>query len=141
MLQHPMASSEEVVDIEELSELYPELFFDDEETHLIFSQLQKSGKVAIESSSTQTMVKFLVSSNKTTKTKSAANTSLLWNLSPVKPKEKAAVEITEVDRSLATLKRTEKLLTDEIDKLEEDMNGLEQTAKARLKEGARGAVI
>lgn len=136
-----MASSEEVVDIEELTDLYPELFLNDEETHLIFSQLQKLGKVAIESSSTQTMIKFLVSSNKTTKTKSAANSSLLWNLSPVKPKEKAAVEITEVDRSLATLKRTEKLLTDEIDKLEEDMNGLEQTAKARLKEGARGAVI
>lgn len=96
--------------------------------------------MAIESSSTQTVVKFLVASTKSSKTKSA-NTSLLWNLSPVKPKEKAAVEITEVDRSLATLKRTEKLLTEEIDKIEEDMNGLEQTAKTRLKEGARGAVI
>lgn len=136
ILQLPIASSEEIMEVEELTDLHPEVFGNDEETQLILNHLQNLGKVAIEASSDQTMIKFIVP---TIKTKQSQLNNSGWSVSPAKQKEKT-IEITEVDRSLATLKRTEKLLNDEIESMEMEMKTLEQTARARLKEGSRGAV-
>lgn len=122
--------------MEELADLHPEYFSDLEETQLILRHLQKMGKVAIDASPEQTMVKFVVP---TVKSKQSQLNNSGWSISPLKSKEKSS-EISEVDRSLATLKRTEKLLNDEIDSLEKEMNTLENTARTRLKEGSRGAV-
>lgn len=135
ILQLPIASSEEIMEVEELTDLHPEVFGNDEETQLILNHLQNLGKVAIEASSDQTMIKFIVP---TIKTKQSQLNNSGWSVSPAKQKEKT-IEITEVDRSLATLKRTEKLLNDEIESMEMEMKTLEQTARARLKEGSRGA--
>ena len=136
ILQLPIASSEEIIEIEELTDLHPEIFSNSEETQMVLNHLQKMGKVAIDTSGEQTMIKFIVP---TVKTKQSQLNNSGWSISPAKTKEKA-IEITEVDRSLATLKRTEKLLNDEIENLESEMNTLEQTARTRLKEGSRGAV-
>ncbi|XP_046656454.1 charged multivesicular body protein 7-like [Daphnia pulicaria] len=135
ILQLPIASTEEIMELEELTDEHSEIFNDDEETQLILNHLQQIGKVAIESSSDQTMIKFIVP---TVKAKQSQLNNSGWSISPAKQKEKA-IEITEVDRSLATLKRTEKLLNDEIDNMESEMKSLEQTARTRLKEGSRGA--
>ena len=135
-MQLPIATSEDIIELEELTDLHPEVFSDPDEVQLILSHLQKLGKVAIDESSDQTMIKFVVP---TAKAKPSQLNNSGWSLSPAKPKEKSA-EITEVDRSLATLKRTEKLLNDEIDNLESEMSTLERTARIRLKEGSRGAV-
>lgn len=124
------------MELEELTDEHSEIFTDDEETQLILNHLQQIGKVAIESSSDQTMIKFIVP---TVKAKQSQLNNSGWSISPAKQKEKA-IEITEVDRSLATLKKTEKLLNDEIDNMESEMKTLEQTARTRLKEGSRGAV-
>lgn len=124
--------------MEELTDMHPEIFADSEDTELILNHLQKMGKLAIDNSSDQTMVKFIVPTVNKTKQSQLNNSG--WSTSPAKPKERTS-EITEVDRSLATLKRTEKLLNEEIDNLEIEMNTLEQTARTRLKEGTRGAVI
>lgn len=124
------------MEVEELLDLHPEVFGDEEEAQLILNHLQKMGKVAIEASSEQTMIKFIVP---TVKTKQSQLNHSGWGVSPAKQKEKT-IEITEVDRSLATLKRTEKLLNDEIDSMETEMKTLEQTARTRLKEGSREAV-
>ena len=135
-----MATSGETLEIAELVEMHPEFFYNSEEAHILLTHLQKTGKVVIDTSSPETMIKF----NAQEKTKSSLNSSF-WSLSssssPVqsKSKEKPA-EITEVDRSLVTLKRTEKFLVEEIDKLELDITTLRQTAKSRLKEGSRAAV-
>lgn len=137
ILQLPVASSGEIIEMEELMDMHPEEFSDSEETRLILNHLQKMGKLAIDESSENTMIKFIVPTVSKTKQSQLNNSG--WSISPAKPKEKSA-EITEVDRSLATLKRTEKLLNDEIDNLEMEMNTLEQTARIRLKEGSRGAV-
>lgn len=136
VLQLPLASSEEIIELEELTELHPEIFPDPNEVELILSHLKKMGKVAIEESTDRTMVKFIVPD---VKTKQSQLNNSGWTPSPAKPKEKSA-EITEVDRSLATLKRTEKLLNDEIDNLESEMSRLEQAARSRIKEGSRLAV-
>ncbi len=136
ILQLPIASSEEIIEVEELTDMHPEMFSDPDETQLVLNHLQKMGKVAIDASGEQAMIKFIVP---TVKTKQSQLNNSGWSISPAKPKEKTS-EITEVDRSLATLKRTEKLLNDEIDNLEAEMNTLEQTARTRLKEGSRGAV-
>jgi len=135
----PVATSGETLEIAELVEMHPEFFYNSEEAHILLTHLQKTGKVVIDTSSPETMIKF----NAQEKTKSSLNSSF-WSLSssssPVqsKSKEKPA-EITEVDRSLVTLKRTEKFLVEEIDKLELDITTLRQTAKSRLKEGSRAA--
>ena len=50
-------------------------------------------------------------------------------------REKAAGEITEVDRTLIKLRQTEKILTDELDKIHAEMSRLEQTVRQKLKEG------
>ncbi len=136
ILQLPVASIEEIMELEELTDLHPEIFTDEEETQIILNHLQKIGKVAIEVSSDQPMIKFIVP---TVKTKQSQLNNSGWSISPAKQKEKT-IEITEVDRSLATLKRTEKLLNDEIESMESEMKTLEQTARMRLKEGSRGAV-
>nr|CAH0102021.1 unnamed protein product [Daphnia galeata] len=135
ILQLPVASTEEIMELEELTDLHPEIFTDEEETQIILNHLQKIGKVAIEVSSDQPMIKFIVP---TVKTKQSQLNNSGWSISPAKQKEKI-IEITEVDRSLATLKRTEKLLNDEIESMESEMKTLEQTARMRLKEGSRGA--
>ena len=148
VMQLPEASSEEVVDLEELMELYPDLFPDDYETQIILDQLRRTGKVIIDGSSSQTMLKFLNVSASPKKSKSASamlNSSLSVRSTPpvqrTKEKAAASTEITEVDKSLAALKRTEKLLDSEISELEDQMNALKLTAKARLNEGSREAVI
>lgn len=144
VMELPEAASDEVIELEELTDLYPDLFSDDEETQIILNQLQKTGRAAVDSSASQTMVKFLLPTVKSPVGKSKPvqqNCTPIRSKSPVKAnKEKLSVEITEVDRSLATLKRTEKLLADEINELEDQMVALEQTARSRLREGARAAV-
>lgn len=137
-MELPEASLEEAVELEELTELHPDLFGDTRETDLILGYLLKTRKIAIDSSSTGTVVKFLQATGKS-KPAQQLNSSSFWSGSPAKPKEKSS-EITEVDRSLATLKRTEKLLNDEIQSLEAEMSKLRDIAKARLNEGSRVAV-
>jgi len=137
----PIAVSGEVVEIDELGEMYPEFFSDSQEAHILLTHLHKTGKIAIDTTSPQTMIKFIVPE----KTKSNLNSSFRStssSLSPIQSKSKneKPSEITEVDRSLAKLKKTEKLLEDEIDELEFKMSALKETAKTRLKEGSRGAV-
>jgi len=136
----PIAVSGEVVEIDELGEMYPEFFSDSQEAHILLTHLHKTGKIAIDTTSPQTMIKFIVPE----KTKSNLNSSFRStssSLSPIQSKSKneKPSEITEVDRSLAKLKKTEKLLEDEIDELEFKMSALKETAKTRLKEGSRGA--
>ena len=135
-MQLPIASSGETITLDELMELYPDEFPSSDEADYILNHLQKSGKVAVDSSSSETMVKFLTIKKTTPKSPAP---SLSAVKSPVKVKE-TSTEITEVDRTLATLKRTEKLLNDEVDKLHNDMAALEQTARLKLREGARSAV-
>lgn len=103
---------------------------------MLLNQLRKMGKIVIDTSSESVVVKFLAPTVKTKQ--SQLNKS--WSVSPAKIKEKP-VEITEADKSLATLKRTEKILHQEITKFEEEMNLLEQTAKAKLREGSRTGVV
>lgn len=145
VMQLPEASLEEVIDLEELTDLYPDLFPDDDETQIILRHLQRMGKIAIDASSAQTMVKFLVQSTPKKSQKNAQSlnntSSSVWSSTPpIKAKEKPSAEITEVDRSLAALKRTEKLLDSEIKELEDQMNALKLTAKVKLNEGNREAV-
>ena len=140
VLQLPVAMCGETLEIDELVEMHPEFFSNSKEAHILLTHLHNTGKITIDTSSPQTVIKF----NVPEKIKSSLDSSFRTtssSLSPVqsKSKEKPS-EITEVDRSLAKLKRTEKLLQDEIDKLEIDMNSLQQTAKSRLKAGSRSAV-
>jgi len=139
VLQLPVAMCGETLEIDELVEMHPEFFSNSKEAHILLTHLHNTGKITIDTSSPQTVIKF----NVPEKIKSSLDSSFRTtssSLSPVqsKSKEKPS-EITEVDRSLAKLKRTEKLLQDEIDKLEIDMNSLQQTAKSRLKAGSRSA--
>jgi len=136
-----------VIDLEELRDLYPDMFSDEDETHIVLYHLQKKGKIVVDASTPHTMIKFLPSSSSVNKTPIAKRSvqqqqnTPVWNSSPLTTsKEKPSAEITEIDRSLATLRRTEMLLENEIDDLENQMQALEQTARTRLKEGARGAV-
>ena len=58
-MQLPIASSGETITLDELMELYPDEFPSSDEADYILNHLQKSGKVAVDSSSSETMVKFL----------------------------------------------------------------------------------
>ena len=136
----PVATSGETLEIDELVEMHPEFFSNAEEAHILLTHLHKTGKIVIDSSSPQTMIKFKIQ-EKTISSLNSSFRSPSSSLSPVQSKsEEKPSEITEVDRSLAKLKQTEKLLEDEIDKLELHMNSLTETAKLRLKEGSRAAV-
>lgn len=146
VLELPEASSEDVIDLEELRDLYPDMFSNEDETHIVLYHLQKKGKIVVDASTPDTMIKFIPSSNSVNtpiakRTSQQQQNTPVWNSSPLTlSKEKPSAEITEIDRSLATLRRTEMLLENEIDDLENQMQALEQTARTRLKEGARGAV-
>lgn len=133
-----IATSGETLEIDDLVEMHPEFFPNTEETLILLGHLQKTGRVAVDTSH-QTIVKFIPIEKETP----GKVTKTVWKIgtvfSPTKGKEKP-IEITEVDRSLATLKRTEKLLIEEIDKMETEVCSLQETARNRLREGSRGAV-
>ena len=137
----PLASSDETIEVDELLELHPEIFANLDETWIVLNHLERLGKIAVDTSSSQAVVKFCVTANSKASSKPLA--SAMWNLSssmsPIKTKEKPS-EITEVDRTLASLKRTEKLLSDEVEGVYQEMSTLEETARAKLKQGNRVAV-
>ena len=135
ILQHPLSSCDDVLEIDDLAEQFPELFHSQEEAEVLVNQLGKMGKVVIDASSEAVVVKFVMPTVKTKQTQ--LNKS--WSISPAKPKDKP-VEITEADKSLTALKRTEKLVNEEIAKFEEEIKTLEITARTKLKEGSRAGV-
>lgn len=103
---------------------------------MLLNELKKMGKVVIDASTETIVVKFILPTAKTNK-QPQLNKS--WSISPIRAKEKP-VEITQADKTLATLKRTEKLVVEEIAKFEEEIKTLEQTARTKIKEGSKTGV-
>ena len=138
-MQLPVAASGETIEMEELFELYPDVFSKAYENEILLNHLEKLGRIALDASGSQVVVKFMPLEKKN----STQHNTSLWNMSlttsPRASKEKST-EITEVDRSLATIKRTEKLLNDEVENLQKEMDALEQKARSCLRDGSRPAV-
>lgn len=131
------AASGETVEVADLAELEPRLFATERQTRVLLGQLKKERRVAVDDTVAPAVVKFIAGDDrKAPASPSRWNVSLSAAKSPGQAsREKAAGEITEVDRTLIKLRQTEKILTDELDKIHAEMSRLEQTVRQKLKEG------